>query len=104
MNTRRILKIVLSVAAVVALLAGTAAYFASRWYLRRYGEIGFDSVVHTMIFHARAAEEGQLRSFLHKVVLRTALCWVALCAAFFGAPAASAAGRSSRARHGQPGR
>lgn len=98
MNTRRILKIVLSAAAVVALLAGTAAYFASRWYLRRYGEIGFDSVVHTMIFHARAAEEGQIRSFLHKVVLRTALCWVALCAAFFGVPAAH---RRRRVRAGR---
>ena len=73
-------------AAALLLLVAAALYFASRWYVRRYGAVGFDSVVHAMAFHVRAAEEGQVRSFVAKVVVRTALVWAALCAGLFAAP------------------
>ena len=75
------------VAAALLLLLAAGLYFASRWYVRRYGAVGFDSVVHAIAFHAQAAEEGQVRSFVGKVVLRTVLVWGALCAVFFVVPA-----------------
>lgn len=87
MKAKRIFSVTATAGAAVFLLLGTALYFAARWYLHRYGEISFDSVVHTIIFHANAAEEGQVRSFTHRVVLRTVLFWVVSCAAFFVAPA-----------------
>lgn len=83
---RRALRVAGAAACSLLLLVCAALYFASRWYLHRYGKIGFDSVIQAIVFHAQAAEEGQIRSFLVKVVLRTALFWTLLCIALFSAP------------------
>lgn len=87
-RARRALRVAGVAACALLLLVTTLLYFAARWYLHRYGRIGFDSVIQAIVFHAQAAEEGQIRSFLVKVVLRTALVWPVLCIAVFGAPAA----------------
>ena len=63
-RARRALRVAGVAAGVLLLLVTTLLYFAPRWYLHRYGRIGFDSVLQAIVFHAQAAEEGQIRSFL----------------------------------------
>ena len=47
-------------------------WFSARWYVRRYGDVGFDSILFTLRFHVAVAEKGQLWSFFRRVLLRSA--------------------------------
>ena len=87
---RRAFRAAGAAACAILLLVCATLYFASRWYLHRYGAVGFDSVIQAIVFHAQAAEDGQIRSFLVKVVLRTAFFWTVLCGLIFAAPRAAA--------------
>lgn len=71
--------------AVLAALLATALlfWFSARWYVRRYGDVGFESVAYAIRFHAAVAEAGQIRSFLQRAVLPAAAVFVPLFAVLF---------------------
>lgn len=72
-----ILKILLSVVLSAFVLFGTLLFFSALWYIRNYGDTGFDSVLFTLLSNMGGVSEGLLASYLLGSVLPTVL----LCAA-----------------------
>ena len=52
-----------------ALFLAVLLFFASLWYIRRFGETGFDSILFTLLFSLEGAEPGVFRSFFLEAVL-----------------------------------
>ena len=76
-------KVPLIVLLAAVLAASLLLFFSSLWYVRRYGDVGFESVAYAIRFHAAVAEAGQIRSFLQRAVLPAAAVFLVVSAALF---------------------
>ena len=72
--------------ALAVLALSLFLFFSARWYLRRYGDVGFESVLYAIRFHASVAEKGQIRSFVHRAVLPALAVFLAVLVPLFAAP------------------
>ena len=57
----------------VFLFLSTLSFLAIHWYFTVYGDIGFDSIVFTLLSPMNGVEQGILVSFLTRVLLPTAV-------------------------------
>ena len=49
-------------------------FFAARWYIRTYGDLGFDSILYTLLSDLGGVQAGLIWSFSLKALLPTILC------------------------------
>jgi len=49
-------------------------FFAARWYIRTYGDLGFDSIIFTLFSDLGGVQSGLVWSFCLKALLPTVLC------------------------------
>lgn len=49
-------------------------FFAARWYIRTYGDLGFDSILYTLLSDLGGVQSGLVWSFALKALLPTVLC------------------------------
>ena len=51
---------------------GFLCFFAGRWYLETYGQLGFDSILYTLTADMAGVEMDLIKSFIKKVLVRVA--------------------------------
>ena len=85
-RVRRAVRTVLTVAATLLLLTGFLFLFAAVWYLRTYGDTGFDAVLFTLTSNLSGVETDLLLDFLVEAVIPTVLCTIVTATALFHTP------------------
>ena len=85
-RTRRAVRTGLTVAGTLLLLVGFLCLFAAWWYLRTYGNTGFDSILFTLTSSLGGVEGELIRSFLLGAGLPTLLCTVVTATVIFHTP------------------
>ena len=60
---------------------GFLCFFAGRWYLETYGELGFDSILYTLTADMAGVESDLIKSFIKKVMVR--VCFATFCVSLF---------------------
>ena len=59
---------------------GWLCFFAARWYVRTYGDLGFDSILYTLLSDLGGVQTGLILDFSLEALLPTVLCTVAVYA------------------------
>ena len=52
-------------------------FFSARWYIKIYGDIGFDSIIYTLGFYFGGVKPGLVMEFIRDTLLPTLICTVA---------------------------
>ena len=73
-RTRRAIRTGLTVVGTLLLLTGFLCLFAAWWYLRTYGNTGFDSILFTLTSSLGGVESDLILSFLTGAGLPCLLC------------------------------
>ena len=69
---------VLTVILSVIMLICFGLFFAARWYFLTYGDIGFESIMFTMLSGLNGVQSGLVSDYIVKGLIPTVLCW-AVC-------------------------
>jgi len=69
---------------LVLSLIGFAAFFAANWYLDTYGDLGFDSVLFTLMSSLGGVQSGLVTEFIKGAAVPALLCWIGMCAVVIG--------------------
>lgn len=77
MKTKEIIK---NIFIALLLFLGISCILGARWYLLTYGDIGFNSILFTLMSGLGGVEPRLVRKFLRFVVFRSAVITVLLCA------------------------
>lgn len=56
------------------LLIGFLAYFSAQWYVDTYGQMGFDSILYTLLADLSGVEAALIFAYLKRALLPTILC------------------------------
>ena len=56
------------------ILLACLCFFAARWYIKTYGDLGFDSILYTVFSDLGGVQSGLIWSFCLKALLPTVLC------------------------------
>ena len=59
------------------LLVSFLCFFAARWYIKTYGDLGFDSILYTLFSDLGGVQSGLIADFCLKALLPTILCTAA---------------------------
>ena len=79
-NFRRVLGVSLgSLLLVVTILA----YYSANWYVKIYGQIGFDAIIYTLLVDMAGVESSLILQYLCGAVLPTVVCSALLCLLLF---------------------
>ena len=60
----------------VLILAAGLCFFAARWYMKTYGDLGFDSILYTVFSDLGGVQAGLIWSFCLKALVPAVLCTV----------------------------
>ena len=85
-RVRRAVRTGLTVAGTLLLLTGFLSLFAAWWYLRTYGNTGFDSILFTLTSSMGGVEGDLILSFLTGAGLPTLLCTAVTATVIFHTP------------------
>ena len=69
---------------LILLFIGLVAYFSARWYLRTYGDTGFDSVLFTLLSDMKGVQTGLILQFLAGGLLPAVICFLVIGFVLFG--------------------
>ena len=58
------------------LLLSSLCFFAARWYIKTYGDLGFDSILYTVFSDLGGVQAGLIQSFCLKALVPALLCTV----------------------------
>lgn len=58
------------------LLIGFLAFFSAKWYIDTYGQMGFDSILYTLLSDLTGVESDLIANFAYKSIIPAALCTV----------------------------
>ena len=72
---------VVTVLLSVLMLFCFGLFFAARWYFLTYGDIGFESIMFTMLSGLNGVQSGLISDYIVKGLIPTVLCW-AVCSFF----------------------
>lgn len=67
--------------AMLLIFLGFLCFFAGRWYLETYGQLGFDSILYTLTADMAGVESDLIKSFIKKVMVR--VCFATSCVCLF---------------------
>lgn len=67
--------------AVLLIGFGFFCFFAGRWYLDVYGQLGFDSILYTLTADLAGVQSDLIKSFVKKVIAR--VCFATFCVSMF---------------------
>ena len=67
--------------AILLIGLGFLCFFAGRWYLETYGQLGFDSILYTLTADMAGVESDLIKSFVKKVLVR--VCAATFCVSLF---------------------
>lgn len=67
-------KVILRILFFLLILLGFTAFFSTRWYLNIYGDLGFGSVIYTLLSSLGGTEAGLIIDYLKAVAPKTMLC------------------------------
>ena len=65
-----------SVLWTILLLTAALCFFAARWYIKTYGDLGFDSILYTVFSDLGGVQAGLIQSFCLKALMPAVLCAV----------------------------
>lgn len=63
---------------LVLLFIALVAFFSARWYIRTYGDTGFDSVIYTLFSDLKGVQAGLIGQFLLGGLLPAVICFLAV--------------------------
>ncbi len=63
---------------LVLLFIALVAFFAARWYLRTYGDTGFDSVIYTLFSDLKGVQAGLVGQFVLGGILPAVICFLGI--------------------------
>jgi phosphoglycerol transferase len=72
-----------SILSTALLLLASLCFFAARWYIKTYGDLGFDSILYTVFSDLGGVQAGLVQSFCLKALLPAVLCTALGGAALF---------------------
>ena len=75
---------VLGALSTLALVTGVACRLASAWYWHRFGDVGFDSILFTLLFQKTGAERGQIESFVFEAAVPAVVLGIVAWVLFLG--------------------
>ncbi len=78
MKQKKVLNIVLSVLGFIFLFLGLITFFSANWYLKVYGDLGFDSVLYTLSVSFEGVESGIFIKYLTGALLPAVVCTLVL--------------------------
>lgn len=71
----------MQILAMLLIFLGFLCFFAGRWYLETYGQLGFDSILYTLTADMAGVESDLIKSFIKKVMVR--VCFATFCVCLF---------------------
>lgn len=77
------LPIVSTALCCLAVLLGYVLYFAAGWYIGTYGDIGFDSILYTLLSDLGGVQSGLIASYLSDGLAPALLCTALTCFLLF---------------------
>ena len=80
---RSALHITLSIVLAVVLLLAFILYFAARWYINTYGDLGFESIMFTLLSGLNGVQSGLIGDYLVDGLLPAVGLWLAVSAVVF---------------------
>ncbi len=83
MKIKKILKITAIVLLCILALAAFLAFFAARWYIKIYGDVGFDSILFTLTNDIAATDKGIVSSFIKQALVPAVVFATLLCVLLF---------------------
>ena len=63
-----------SVLCCALLVLSFVCYYAARWYIAIYGNLGFDSILYTLTAGLDGVESGLVSSFINHALIRGVFC------------------------------
>lgn len=86
---RRARRTAWTIVGTLVLLLGFLCFFAARWYLKTYGDTGFDSILFTLFSDLGGVESELILSFLLRAALPAFGCGAVAAVLLFGQPGRS---------------
>lgn len=66
------------VVCLIVLFVGLLAFFAASWYIRTYGDVGFDSVIYTLFSNLQGVQAGLIGQFIVSGLLPAVVCFLGI--------------------------
>lgn len=73
-SKNRIVRCLLTILCILGLFISFLAFFAARWYIDKYGNIGFDSILFSLLSDLKGLQSGLITSFLLAALMPAVLC------------------------------
>lgn len=70
----RLVRCLLTILCILALFISFLAFFAARWYIKKYGNIGFNSILFSLLSDLKGLQSGLITSFLLTALAPAVLC------------------------------
>ena len=80
---RKVLTIALNLIVCAMLFAAFVAFFSAKWYINTYGQLGFDSVLFTLLADLDGVGFGLVWAYLLKAMLPAVCVTAVVCLIFF---------------------
>ncbi len=83
MKAKKVFKIIAIVLLCILAFVAFVAFFAARWYIKIYGDVGFDSILFTLTNDMGATDKGLIDSFFKEAFWPAVFWTVPLCTLLF---------------------
>ncbi len=82
-SKKLIAKIILSVILTIIILVGILALFSAKWYIKVYGDVGFDSILYTLLSDLNGTSSDLVFNFINNALIPTVLLTAVVCFLLF---------------------
>ena len=76
---KKFLIVLVKILCCILVTLGFVALFAALWYIRVYGDIGFDTILYTLLNDVGGVQSGLVTGYLLEGFLPAAACSVIAC-------------------------
>ena len=82
-NKRTKKSIFAGVLCTLLLLLASICFFSAQWYIKKFGQTGFDSILYTLLAETSGTDAAVLESFRKSALLPAVIAWVILSVLFW---------------------
>ena len=82
-NKRMKKSIFAGVLCTLLLLLASICFFSAQWYIKKFGQTGFDSILYTLLAETSGTDAAVLESFRKSALLPAVIAWVILSVLFW---------------------
>ena len=70
------------ISCTLLLLLACGCFFSAQWYIKKFGQTGFDSILYTLLAETSGTDAAVIASFRKSAVLPAILVWMLLSVVF----------------------